>query len=62
MHNKPNTLLDVLNQKAYFETEDKVVKAVDGIDQQFFRSEVLGLVGETYLVGEPGNHHRPFML
>lgn len=59
-------LLQVKNLKTYFYTEDGVVKAVDGVDLQVNRGEVLGLVGESgcgksvtslsimKLIGEPG--------
>ncbi len=41
------TLLQVQNLKTYFFTEDGVVKAVDGVDFEVGRGEVLGLVGES---------------
>jgi oligopeptide/dipeptide ABC transporter ATP-binding protein len=40
-------LLEVRNLKTYFYTEDGVVKAVDGVDFEVKRGEVLGLVGES---------------
>ena len=40
-------LLEVTNLKAYFYTEDGVVKAVDGVDLYIEPGEVLGLVGES---------------
>jgi oligopeptide/dipeptide ABC transporter ATP-binding protein len=59
-------ILEVRNLKTYFYTEDGVVKAVDGLDFNVRRGEVLGLVGESgcgksvtslsimRLVGSPG--------
>jgi oligopeptide/dipeptide ABC transporter ATP-binding protein len=44
-HNKP--LLDVKNLKTYFYTEDGVVKAVDGVDFQVRKGEIIGIVGES---------------
>ncbi len=44
---KNDVILDVQNLQTYFYTEDGVVKAVDGIDIQVKRGEVLGLVGES---------------
>ncbi len=41
------TLLQVQNLKTYFFTDDGVVKAVDGVDLEVGRGEVLGLVGES---------------
>lgn len=40
-------LLEVKGLKTYFFTEDGVVKAVDGVDFNVKRGEVLGLVGES---------------
>ena len=41
------TLLEVKNLRTYFETEDGVVKAVDGIGFELKRGETLGVVGES---------------
>jgi oligopeptide/dipeptide ABC transporter ATP-binding protein len=40
-------ILEVRGLKTYFYTEDGVVKAVDGVDLDVKRGEVLGLVGES---------------
>jgi oligopeptide/dipeptide ABC transporter ATP-binding protein len=62
-----NIVLSVRGLTTYFDTEDGVVKAVDGVDLDVYRGEVLGLVGESgcgksvtslsimRLVGMPGN-------
>jgi oligopeptide/dipeptide ABC transporter ATP-binding protein len=59
-------LLQVKNLKTHFFTEDGVVKAVDGVDFELRRGEILGLVGESgcgksvtsfsimRLIGQPG--------
>ncbi len=63
-HNE--TILDVRGLKTYFFTEDGVVKAVDGVDFDVGRGEIVALVGESgcgksvtsfsimQLVGVPG--------
>ena len=40
-------LLDIKDLKTYFYTYNGIVKAVDGINLQVHREEVLGIVGET---------------
>ncbi len=41
------TILDVRDLKTYFYTEDGVVKAVDGVDFDVKRGEIVALVGES---------------
>ena len=40
-------LLEVKNLRTSFQSEDGLVRAVDGVDFHVFRGEVLGLVGES---------------
>ncbi len=59
-------LLEIRGLKTYFYTEDGVVKAVDGVDFNVKKGEILGLVGESgcgksvtalsimQLISEPG--------
>jgi oligopeptide/dipeptide ABC transporter ATP-binding protein len=42
-----NIVLSVRDLTTYFYTEDGIVKAVDGVDLDVHRGEVLGLVGES---------------
>lgn len=45
--NHKNIILDVKGLKTHFFTESGVVRAVDGVDLQVGRGEVLGIVGES---------------
>ncbi len=45
--NGRENILEVNGLKTYFFTEDGVVKAVDGVDFEVKRGEILGLVGES---------------
>ncbi|MBN1875137.1 MAG: ABC transporter ATP-binding protein [Anaerolineae bacterium] len=45
--NKDDKILEVHNLKTYFFTEDGIVKAVDGVDFDVNRGEIVALVGES---------------
>ena len=45
--NGRENILEVSGLKTYFFTEDGVVKAVDGVDFEVRRGEIMGLVGES---------------
>src|SRR6476620_7640896 len=47
MSNHNGTILTVNDLKTYFQTEDGVVKAVDGITFDLKKGETLGIVGES---------------
>ncbi len=47
MNETDGTILSVKDLKTYFQTEDGVVKAVDGITFELKKGETLGIVGES---------------
>ena len=47
MSNQNGSILKVHDLKTYFQTEDGVVKAVDGISFELKKGETLGIVGES---------------
>ena len=47
METQNGTILSVRDLKTYFQTEDGVVKAVDGITFELKKGETLGIVGES---------------
>ena len=40
-------LLEIKGLKTYFNTEDGVAKAVNGVDYHVYKGETLGVVGES---------------
>lgn len=47
MSNQNGTILSVTDLRTYFQTEDGIVKAVDGISFELKKGETLGIVGES---------------
>ena len=46
-NNNEQFLLEIKGLKTHFFTEDGTVKAVDGVDFNVKKGEILGLVGES---------------
>ncbi len=46
-------LLDIRGLKTWFNTDDGVVRAVDGVDLHLDRGETLGVVGEVAAAARP---------
>ena len=42
-----DVILELRNLKTYFDTEEGMVKAVDGVSYSIHRGETLGVVGES---------------
>ena len=43
----PDTVLEVLDLRTFFRSDDTIVKAVDGVSFSVRRGETLGIVGES---------------
>ncbi len=47
MESQNGTILSVTDLRTYFQTDDGIVKAVDGITFELKKGETLGIVGES---------------